>query len=186
MVYFADKQRGFEVKCNDFNPTQSYPKFGITQNCFFSSANVTRLLTAMPIPTKPCDPITLHRGLNFITVCVMLSASLVVPHIFQLCVTSGWKVKKWYQGLIPLVVPWKFKVCSKWFSLLIMPHQTFRSQPPKMSAQSPHSHGWLADNWHTGWYIWQSWQLSRYSAELRVLLYHRYHSLYMKDHHFAI
>ena len=85
-AYFADKQLGFEVKCNDFKPAQSFPKLGIPQNGFASSANVTCLITAMPTPTQACNPITLHKGLNFVTVCVMLAASLVVsPDCWASC-----------------------------------------------------------------------------------------------------
>ena len=82
-VYFADRKLGFEVNCKDSNPVQSFPKLCFSKKAPASTANVTCLLTAMPTPTQPCEPISLHRGLNFVTVCLMPAASLVGPPYFS-------------------------------------------------------------------------------------------------------
>ena len=82
-VYFADRKLGFEVNCKDSNPVQSFPKLCFSKNGPASTANVTCLLTAMPTPTQPCEPISLHRGLSFVTVCLMLAASLVGSPYFS-------------------------------------------------------------------------------------------------------
>ena len=78
-VHFPDKGLGFTVACRDSNPIREYPSLAVAK-CPSSSANVTCLLTTsvhqrMPIP--------LHKGFNFVTVCVFLAASLVGSPLFS-------------------------------------------------------------------------------------------------------
>ena len=82
-VYFADKQLGFEVACKDVNPAKSFPTLCSSHSGFASSANVTCLLTAVPPPPQTRAPISLHKGFNLVTVCLMLAASLASSPYFS-------------------------------------------------------------------------------------------------------
>ena len=78
-VYFADKGLNFEVCCSDTNPIQEYPHLSLP-NDRSSSANVTCLLTTA---VQGSEPIPLHKGFHFLTVCVLLTASLVGSPLFS-------------------------------------------------------------------------------------------------------
>ena len=82
-VYFADKQLGFEVACKDVNPAKSFPALCSSHSGFTSSANVTCLLTAVPPPPQTRAPISLHKGFNLVTVCLMLATSLASSPYFS-------------------------------------------------------------------------------------------------------
>ena len=86
-VYFADPQLNFIIKCRDVNPLDAFPS---SRSQSFSSAslvssstNVTCLLTAMPTPSHHSSPIQLHRGFNLVTLCLVMTASLVCSSLFS-------------------------------------------------------------------------------------------------------
>ena len=76
-VYFADSAMNFEITCYDSNPNEAFPALRSQQPCRSSTANVTCLLTAMPSHDAPAEHVSLTRGLNFVTVCIVIAASLV-------------------------------------------------------------------------------------------------------------
>ena len=78
-VYFADKGLNFEVCCSDTNPIQEYPHLSLP-NDHSSSANVTCLLTTA---VQGSEPIPLHKGFNFLPVCVFLMAFLISSPLFS-------------------------------------------------------------------------------------------------------
>ena len=90
-VHFADPPMNFSVICRDTNPLDAFPPLR-NQNSSSappglstsppqgpSSANITCLLTAMPSPAYPSSHICLHRGFNLVTLCLVITASLLVP-----------------------------------------------------------------------------------------------------------
>ena len=76
-VFFAHPDLNFEVKCYDTNPIHAFPTLRGHQPCRSSTANVTCLLTALPQPGKTDEHISLTRGLNLVTVCIVVAASLI-------------------------------------------------------------------------------------------------------------
>ena len=94
-VHFADPPMHFTVTCRDTNPLDAFPPM---RNQTSSSAppgpssspsmappstNVTCLLTAMPSPSHPSTHIRLHRGFNLVTLCLVMTASLVGSSLFS-------------------------------------------------------------------------------------------------------
>ena len=94
-VHFADPPMNFTVTCRDTNPLDAFPPM---RNQTSSSAplgpssspsmappstNVTCLLTAMPSPSHPSTHIRLHRGFNLVTLCLVMTASLVGSSLFS-------------------------------------------------------------------------------------------------------
>ena len=86
-VYFADPQLNITVKCHDANPPDAFPSM---RNQSYSSAslvspstNVTCLLTAMPTPSHHSSHIRLHRGINLVTLCLVMTAPLVGSSLFS-------------------------------------------------------------------------------------------------------
>ena len=88
-VHFADPPMNFTVTCRDTNLLDAFPPLR-NQNCSSaspglstsppqgpSSANITCLLTAMPSPAHPSSHIRLHCGFNSVTLCLVMTASLV-------------------------------------------------------------------------------------------------------------
>ena len=75
----------FEIKCGDFNPIASFPHLSSqTSNsgpC--SSAHVSCLLTAVPPPTQPKEHVTLHRGFNLVTLCLVMASTLIGNPLFS-------------------------------------------------------------------------------------------------------
>ena len=82
-VYFADPAMDFEISCHDSNPLRSFPVLGRQHSTPSSSANVTCLLTAMPTTHQQQQHVTLTRGFNLVTVCLVIAASLVGSPIFS-------------------------------------------------------------------------------------------------------
>ena len=76
-VYFADSAMDFEINCYDSNPNEAFTALRSHQPCRSSTANFTYLLTAMPRHDAPVEPVSLSRGLNFVTVCIFVAASLI-------------------------------------------------------------------------------------------------------------
>ena len=94
-VHFADPPMNFTVTCRDTNPLDAFPPM---RNQTSSSAppgpssspsmappstNVTCLLTTMPSPSHPSTHIRLHRGFNLVTLCLVMTASLVGSSLFS-------------------------------------------------------------------------------------------------------
>ena len=92
-VRFNHPSMNFEIKCGDSNPLASFPHLSSqTSNsgpC--SSAHVACLLTAVPPPTQPKEHVSLHRGFNLVTPCLVMGFH---PHrepfIFNPFVVRGW------------------------------------------------------------------------------------------------
>ena len=88
-VHFADPPMNFTVTCRDTNPLDAFPPLRNQTSSSAppglstsppqgpSSANITCLLTAMPSPAHPSSHIHLHRGFNLVTLCLVMTASLV-------------------------------------------------------------------------------------------------------------
>ena len=80
------------IKCNPSNPLTSLPsdyKQAVSSQTNSSvpnsEANITCLLTGMPSPTpgQSFQRIPLHQGLNLITVCLLLTTSLIGSQIYN-------------------------------------------------------------------------------------------------------
>jgi len=82
-VYFADRTMDFHISCYDSNPLQAFPTLRNPKSSPGSSANVTCLLTAMPSSCEPGGCISLARGFNLVTVCFLVTASLVGSPLFS-------------------------------------------------------------------------------------------------------
>ena len=93
-VHFADPPMNFTVTYRDTNPLDAFPSLRNQTSSSAppglstsppqgpSSANITCLLTAMPSPAYPSSHISLHRGFNLVTLCLVMTASLVGPTLF--------------------------------------------------------------------------------------------------------
>ena len=86
-VYFADPQLNFTVKCRDADPLDAFPSLRNPSSSSASlaspSTNVTCLLTAMPTPSHHGSHIRLHCGFNLVTLCLVMTASLVGSSLFS-------------------------------------------------------------------------------------------------------
>ena len=94
-VPFADPPMNFTVTCRDTNPLDAFPPMrnqpsssappGPSSSSSMAppSTNVTCLLTAMPSPSHPSTHIRLHRGFNLVTLCLVMTASLVGSSLFS-------------------------------------------------------------------------------------------------------
>ena len=94
-VHFADPPMNFMVTCRDTNPLDAFPPMrnqpsssalpgpSSSPSMAPPSTNVTCLLTAMPSPSHPSTHIRLHRGFNLVTLCLVLTASLVGSSLFS-------------------------------------------------------------------------------------------------------
>ena len=94
-VHFADPPMNFTVTCHDTNPLDAFPPMrnqpsssappGPSSSSSMAppSTNVTCLLTAMPSPSHPSTHIRLHRGFNLVTLCLVMTASLVGSSLFS-------------------------------------------------------------------------------------------------------
>ena len=67
----------FEISCYDLNPLAAFPLLRSPKLSPGSTANVTCLVTAMPKSGGTAEYISLSRGLNIITVCLVVAASVV-------------------------------------------------------------------------------------------------------------
>ena len=76
-VFFADSAMNFEISCYDSNPLDVFSVSKSQNPSMSSTANVTCLLTAMPPACGPGEHVTLRRGLNLVTVCFVITASLI-------------------------------------------------------------------------------------------------------------
>ena len=85
--YFADPQLNFTVKCHDANPLDAFPSVKNPSSSPASlaspSTNVTCLLTAMPTPSHHGSHIRLRRGFNLVTLCLVMTVSLVGSSLFS-------------------------------------------------------------------------------------------------------
>ena len=82
-VYFADRTMDFQISCYDSNPLQAFPTLRNPKSSPDSSANVTCLLTAMPSSCEPGGCVSFARGFNLVTVCFLVTASLVGSPLFS-------------------------------------------------------------------------------------------------------
>ena len=86
-VYFADPQLNFTVKCRDANPLDAFPSLRSQPSSSASqgspSTHVACLLTAMPPPSHHNSHIRLHHGFNLVTLCLVMTASLVGYTMFS-------------------------------------------------------------------------------------------------------
>ena len=85
-VHFADPLLHFTISCHDTNPLDAFPTLRTQSSSLTSpndtttgsgSANATCLLTAMPTPSQASSYIRLHRGFNIVTLCLVMTASIV-------------------------------------------------------------------------------------------------------------
>ena len=85
-VRFAHPSLKFTITCCDENPFTAFPSLAnqnssqpqrAVHSSHSSVHQPTCLLTPMPPPTQPREHITLHRGLNVVTFCLLLASSLV-------------------------------------------------------------------------------------------------------------
>ena len=110
-VYFADKQLGPEVDCKDVNPAKSFPTLCSSHSGFVSSANIPCLLTIVPPPPQTRAPISLHKGFNLVTVCMMLATSFISSPYFSNLGDLWLEGKQVLPGVMSLVVPSIFLGC---------------------------------------------------------------------------
>ena len=104
-VHFADLPMDFTVTCRDTNPLDAFPPLRNGP----SSANITCLLTAMPSPAHPSSHICLHCGFNLVTLCLVMTSSLVGSTLFS--------SPKWLEGLQVISGPFDMNVISSGPSL---------------------------------------------------------------------
>ena len=85
-VRFDHPSLKFTITCCDENPFVAFPSLA-NQNSSQPQKTVhsshssvlppTCLLTPMPPPTQPKERVTLHRGFNVVSFCLLLASSLV-------------------------------------------------------------------------------------------------------------
>ena len=92
IVTFTDPDLNFSVSCPNENQLDLYPRLGNpysnSPRSGTSSANVitpVRMLTctSTPTPSQPSEPIKLHLGFNLVTLCLVMTASLVGSSMFS-------------------------------------------------------------------------------------------------------
>ena len=90
VVTFTDPDLNFSVSCPNENPLDLYPRLGnpysISPSSGTSSAQVITpvcMLTSTPTPSQPSAPIKLHQGFNLVTLCLVMTASLVGSSMFS-------------------------------------------------------------------------------------------------------
>ena len=92
-VYFTDPQLNFTVKCCDANPLDAFPSLRNQPPSSASqgspSTHVTCLLSAMPTSSHHSSHIRLHRGFNSVTLCLVMTASLVCSTVFLPSLVRG-------------------------------------------------------------------------------------------------
>ena len=82
-VFFACSAMNFEISCYDSNPLNAFSVPKSHNPSMSSTANVTCLLTAMPPACGPGEQVTLRRGLNLVTVCFVITVSLIGSPLFS-------------------------------------------------------------------------------------------------------
>ena len=74
------------MKCRDANPLDAFPSLRNQPSSSASqgspSTHVTCLLTVMPTPSHHSSHIRLHHGFNLVTLCLVMTASLVGSTMF--------------------------------------------------------------------------------------------------------
>ena len=83
-VRFDHPALNFTITCCDENPLKVFPSL-INQNSsqpegttsYSTVPTTTCLLTSMPPPSQPRECVTLHRGFNVVSFCLLLATSLV-------------------------------------------------------------------------------------------------------------
>ena len=81
-ITFRHPQLNTTINCQTGNPAQAFPSLIPNQNSQ-TAASVTCLLTGLPMPTQLYCRIPLHKGLNFVTVCLLLTTALVDSNLFH-------------------------------------------------------------------------------------------------------
>ena len=83
-VCFDHPALNFTITCCDENPLKVFPSL-INQNSsqpagttsYSTVPTTVCLLTSMPLPSQPRELVTLHRGFNVVSFCLLLATSLV-------------------------------------------------------------------------------------------------------------
>ena len=85
-VRFDHPSLKFTITCCDENPLVAFPSLakqctsstnGIAKSVQSDVHSPTCLLTPMPPPTQPQERVTLHRGFNVVSFCLLLASSLI-------------------------------------------------------------------------------------------------------------
>ena len=85
-VFFADPSMNFDIVCYDCSPLTAFPTLDTGTLRHSSVANVTCLLTPLPPPSSGSSSqthLSLSRGLNLVTVCLILAGSLIGSPLFS-------------------------------------------------------------------------------------------------------
>ncbi len=85
-VHFAEPSLDFNVTCYNASPLASFPGLDPRATTQGSAANVTCLLTPLPSPSSSTfgqRQISLSRGFNLITVCLLITGSLLSSPLFS-------------------------------------------------------------------------------------------------------
>ena len=91
-VTFNDSALNFTVACPNSNPLDVFPQVTQTNTGVLNSgnhnskpdANATCLSNSLPPPSQPQEPIRLHHGFNVVTLCLVMTASLLGSSLFSL------------------------------------------------------------------------------------------------------
>ena len=81
-ITFRHPQLNTTINSQSGNPAQAFPSLIPNQNSQ-TAAPVTCLLTGLPTPTQLYRRIPLRKGLNFVTVCLLLTTALVGSNLFH-------------------------------------------------------------------------------------------------------
>ena len=134
-IFFAHPDLNFEVKCYNTYPIYAFPTLRGHQPCHSSMANVMCLLTSLPQPGKTDEHISLTRGLDLVTVCIVIAASLISsPLVARPLWLEGSKFSPGPQSLSGFIDLHSFKSVS--YPGEMLPHP-FPSSPPGFSKCRP-------------------------------------------------
>ena len=81
-ITFRRPQLNTTINCQPGNPAQAFPSLIPDQNSQMA-VPVTCPLTGLPTPTQLYHKIPLHKSLNFVTVCLLLTTTLVGSNLFH-------------------------------------------------------------------------------------------------------
>ena len=78
-VRFNHQALNFTMNCRNSSPFEAFPFLASIPNSGGSvpGINITCLLTSTPLPNAPKQRVQLHRGFNIVTLCLVLTASLL-------------------------------------------------------------------------------------------------------------
>ena len=104
-VHFEHPALNFTATCYDETPLKVFPSLvnqpaGTTS--YSTVPTTVCLLTSMPLPSQPRELVTLHRGFNVVSFCLLLATSLVGTSL--LATLCGLKARRFALGSRSLVV----------------------------------------------------------------------------------